>query len=76
MHAINAAPINNSSNLPYNRGKQSLVASQEYSHFNDKTNKHGSSMSQEFFYNSEIKDDDIWNGNGTLEFRPCQNINC
>ncbi|KAI9086603.1 hypothetical protein K1719_031464 [Acacia pycnantha] len=61
MQDINAAPISKLLNLSYNRGKRSLVASQEYNHFSDQANKYGSSISQEFFYNSEIKDDDIWN---------------
>ncbi|KAK4278499.1 hypothetical protein QN277_016337 [Acacia crassicarpa] len=61
MQDINAAPISKFSNLFYNRGKRNLVASQEYNHFSDQANKYGSSISQEFFHNSEIKDDDIWN---------------
>ncbi|XP_028805088.1 uncharacterized protein LOC114760012 [Neltuma alba] len=61
MQDINAAPISNFSNLPYKKGKRSLVTSQDYNHFNDQANKNGVSISQGFFYNSEIKDDDIWN---------------
>ncbi|KAI9070645.1 hypothetical protein K1719_047392, partial [Acacia pycnantha] len=61
MRDINAAPISKFLDLSYNRGKRSLVASHKYNHFSDQANKYGSSISQEFFYNSEIKDDDIWN---------------
>ncbi|XP_054798531.1 uncharacterized protein LOC129303320 isoform X3 [Prosopis cineraria] len=60
MKDINGASISNFSNLPYNKGKQGLVASQDYNHFNDQANKNGSFISQEFFCTSEIKDD-IWN---------------
>lgn len=81
MQDIRVAPISSFSNFPYNEGKQSLATAQDYKHFNDHDNKNGSrdykhvndhatkigsSISQEFFFNSENNNDNIWNGNWRL----------
>ncbi|KAF7833841.1 uncharacterized protein G2W53_016174 [Senna tora] len=61
MQDIKVASISSFPNFPFNKGKQSLETARDYKHFSDHAHKYGSSNSQEFFFNAENNNDDIWN---------------
>lgn len=63
MQDIEAAPISGLSDFPFNRQKKSLATAPVYDHFIGHFDKYGSSISQEFFYDTENNNDDIWDGN-------------
>lgn len=62
MQDIKVSPIS-SSNFPFNKVKQSFAIAGDSKHYYDHAKKSGSSISEEFFYESENNTEDIWNGN-------------
>ncbi|KAJ1422948.1 hypothetical protein SESBI_12715 [Sesbania bispinosa] len=60
MQDIRVSPVS-SSNFPFNKLKRSSTIVGDCKHYYDHTDKNGSSITEEFFYETENDNEDIWN---------------
>ncbi|CAL0301357.1 unnamed protein product [Lupinus luteus] len=60
MQDIKVSPIS-SSNFPFNKVRQSFANAGDCKHYYDHADKNDSSINEEFFFENENRNEDIWN---------------